>query len=79
MGEFQPIASEGEQTTDFLPIVESPQMRPLDSGQVIRVDMPRSAMSYFGLPMQVDRPDGRVKADVLVGEDGLARAIRFVR
>jgi len=78
LGEFQPIASE-EQTTDFLPIVESPQMRPLDSGQVIRVDMPRSAMSYFGLPLQVDRPDGRVKADVLVGEDGLARAIRFVR
>jgi len=79
LGEFQPIVRESEQATDFLPIVESPQMQPLDSGQVIRVEMPRSAMSYFGLPMQVDRPDGRVKADVLVGEDGLARAIRFVR
>jgi len=29
--------------------------------------------------MNMDRADERVKADVLVGADGLARAIRFVK
>jgi hypothetical protein len=29
--------------------------------------------------MNMDRADERVKADVLLGSDGLARAIRFVK
>jgi hypothetical protein len=29
--------------------------------------------------MNMDRADERIKADVVVGNDGLARAIRFVR
>ena len=33
----------------------------------------------FGLPMNMDRANERIKADVVVGNDGLARAIRFVR
>jgi hypothetical protein len=32
----------------------------------------------MGLPMNVDRNKEMVKADVVVGDDGLARAIRFV-
>jgi hypothetical protein len=51
----------------------------MESGKVIRVQMPRSALIAFGLPVNVERADVPVKADLLVGEDGLARAIRFVR
>jgi hypothetical protein len=29
--------------------------------------------------MNMERADERIKADVIVGNDGLARAIRFVR
>jgi hypothetical protein len=47
--------------------------------QMVRVELPRSAMANFGLPVNVDRSDQRVKADVLLGADGLARAIRFVQ
>ena len=36
-------------------------------------------MANFGLPVNMDRVDQRVKADVLLGADGLARAIRFVQ
>jgi hypothetical protein len=46
---------------------------------VIRVQMPRSALIAFGLPVNVESADVPVKADLLVGEDGLACAIRFVR
>lgn len=47
--------------------------------QIVRVELPRSAMANFGLPVNVDRADQRVKADVLLGVDGLAHAIRFVQ
>jgi hypothetical protein len=51
----------------------------MDGGQVMRVELPRSALMSFGLPMDMERATERIKADVLVGNDGLARAIRFVR
>jgi hypothetical protein len=51
---------------------------PLEEGLVVRVELPRSALVSFGLPMNMERADERIKADVLLGNDGLARAIRFV-
>jgi hypothetical protein len=36
-------------------------------------------MRSFGLPVNEDRIVNAVKADVLIGEDGIARAIRFVQ
>jgi len=51
----------------------------MDGGQVMRVELPRSALMSFGLPMDMERAAERIKADVVVGNDGLARAIRFVR
>jgi hypothetical protein len=73
-----------EYATDFFPLSSSDDQKPMESGevirvQVIRVQMPRPALIAFGLPVNVERADVPVKADLLVGEDGLARAIRFVR
>ena len=69
---------EAEITTDFFPLINRGTGQ-LDSGQIVRVELPRSALMAFGLPMNMDRADERIKADVVVGNDGLARAIRFVR
>ena len=46
---------------------------------MVRVELPRSALARFGLPMNMNRANEKIKADVLVGTDGLARAIRFVQ
>ena len=54
-------------------------LTPIDSGSLVRVELPRSALESFGLPMNMERAGERIKADVLVGSDGPARAIRFVR
>jgi hypothetical protein len=70
--------TEAEIVTDFFPLMNR-GVGQLDSGQVVRVELPRSALMSFGLPMNMDRADERIKADVVVGNDGLARAIRFVR
>jgi hypothetical protein len=50
-----------------------------EGAQVVRVEMPRYAMARFGLPVNMERYDERVKADIWLGADGLARAIRFVQ
>jgi hypothetical protein len=70
---------ENEIATDFMPVGYASPMGLQDGGQVMRVELPRSALAGFGLPVNMDRVNERVKADVLVGTDGQARAIRFVQ
>lgn len=72
-------ASDAEIATDFLPLSDEGGGAPLDSGRVVRVELPRSALVSMGLPVNMERTGESVKADVLLGEDGVARAIRFVR
>lgn len=79
LSEFTAARLEPEETTEFIPTIQGSNLAPLSSGQVMRVIIPKSAMSYFGLPVNIDQANERVAADVLMGEDGLARAIRFVR
>ncbi|MBA3442594.1 MAG: hypothetical protein H0T92_22285 [Pyrinomonadaceae bacterium] len=67
-----------EVATAFLPLVAGSNFDSLESGQVVRVELPRSALVSFGLPMNEERADEPIKADVLLGEDGVARAVRFV-
>jgi hypothetical protein len=68
-----------EIATQFIPLGYGSPMNLQDGAQVVRVELPRSAMVSLGLPVNMDRYSERVKADVLVGVDGLARAIRFVQ
>lgn len=79
IGEFSQLIDEEEVATDYLPLIVGTEVPPVENGQVIRVQMPRSALASFGLPFDLERANESVKADVLVGDDGLARAVRFVR
>lgn len=76
-----PIANgtESEVATRFMPLDYAGPINLQDGGQLVRVELPRSAMLNLGLPVNMDRYGERVKADVFVGADGLARAIRFVQ
>ena len=68
-----------EIATDFIPLSYMSATSFQDGGQIIRVQLPRSALANFGLPVNMDRYNEKVKADVLYGVDGTARAIRFVQ
>jgi hypothetical protein len=50
-----------------------------DRGHVVRVGVPRSALASWGWPVEGDVADESVEAELLLGEDGVARAIRVVR
>lgn len=45
---------------------------------VMQVDVPRDAVSLSGIPAAEGAGSGLVKAEVVVGADGMARAIRFL-
>jgi hypothetical protein len=68
-----------EVATEFIPLVQAGPYTQAEEGHIVRVELPRSALASFGLPVNAEAPGGRVKADVLMGQDGIARAIRFVR
>lgn len=72
-------AEQAEVTTAFLPLSYVSPVNLQDGGQLVRVELPRTAMARLGLPVNVERYGEKVKADVLVSADGLARAIRFVQ
>jgi hypothetical protein len=65
--------------TEFLPVAQGDGWTPLDGGRLMRVRLPRSVMGAFGLPVDRGHDLDRVQADVMLSDDGLLRAIRFVR
>jgi hypothetical protein len=68
-----------EIATDFIPLSYMGVASLQDGGQIVRVQLPRSALANFGLPVNMDRYNEKVKADVLFGVDGMAHAIRFIQ
>ncbi len=61
--------------TDFIALSYA---RNPDSGQIVRVRVPSSMMVTLGLVASVEKPSNLVDAEVLVGDDGLTRSIRFI-
>ena len=68
-----------EVATDFLPLTFVEDSSAPQSGHVVRMKVPRSALIAFGVPMNMERAGELITADVVIGDDGLARAIRFVQ
>ena len=71
-------APAGEEN-EFIPLPFAAHIAPGEALDVVRVQVPRSAMMRFGLPVSADRAWEPVRADLVVGQDGMMRAIRFVR
>ena len=65
-----------EIATGFYPLLDV--QPPFERGELVRVVVPAGTMRTVGLPVSEDHLTDLVQADVLVGQEGLARAIRFV-
>jgi hypothetical protein len=68
---------EAEIVTDFLPLTYTAN-RDEQQGQIVRMEMPRALLATLGVPL-VQVTGDRVKADVMLSEDGVALAIRFIQ
>lgn len=47
-------------------------------GRVVRVDVPRSTLFAMGFDVSLENDSPTVKADLLIGPDGVTRAVRLV-
>jgi hypothetical protein len=68
-----------EAATDFyaIPYVEPFKLN--DRVRVVRIQAPYSTLADYGLPVYSDQALRSVQADVMVGDDNVARAIRFIQ
>ena len=62
----------------FIAIPYTLPLEPYERADVMRMDVPVAALIAVGLPMIMADPAALARADVLVGQDGRARAIRLV-
>ncbi|MFN0279656.1 MAG: hypothetical protein ACKVRN_13825 [Pyrinomonadaceae bacterium] len=69
-------AKSAEIKTEFIALSYA---RDPESGQIVRVKVPSSMLVSLGVVANVKQPSDLVDAEVLVGDDGLTRAIRFIR
>lgn len=67
-----------ESDDGFIPLPNAPQIDPNDDVNVVRMELPRSAMLAVGLEVNPDQVSDTVEAEVKLGSDGLARAVRFM-
>jgi hypothetical protein len=74
--ESLPKAATAETKTDFIALSYAANT---DSGQIVRVKVPSAMMVSLGVATNVEKESKLVSAEVIIGDDGLARAIRFIR
>jgi hypothetical protein len=66
----------GLDESGFIPLPNALQIDPSDEMDMVRMEVPRSTLIALGFPGGED--EGNVQADVLLGGDGVARAVRFL-
>jgi hypothetical protein len=72
------VAPAGEPEEGFVPLASADPLEDEDGGAVMRVSLPASALTSLGLPGGDGASPEIVEAEVVVGEDGIARAARLV-
>ena len=64
--------------TGFVPWPGTQALPPLESGELVRIGLPVSALPALGLAPPASAV-AVVQADIVVGQDGFARAVRLVQ
>lgn len=77
-GSVETVTAE-DPNSDFVPVPYGEGLSADDSGLVVRVSLTRSALGSLGYPVDEVHAGDVVQADLLVGEDGLPRAVRLVQ
>jgi hypothetical protein len=62
----------------FIPLPNAERIAPNEAVNLVRVELPRSAMVALGFAVSEDVAEEPVEADVMLGADGVARAVRFL-
>lgn len=75
-----PVGTDDEaaDSDGFIPLPNAERIAPDENVNVVRVEVPRSAMLAVGYNVSAEQSSELVEADIKMGANGLARAVRFV-
>jgi hypothetical protein len=73
-----PAQMEEEADASFYPLPEAEALPEVENAMVVRVQLPVSSLRSMGFPVDEERSD-EVQAELLLGQDGLARGVRLVQ
>src|SRR6266498_4040019 len=74
-----PRVKEGaDNAGEFFPLTFVAKSGSEEFVQTVRIEISRSMLLSMGLPVNIDRGEGLIKADIIIGEDGVARAVRIL-
>lgn len=66
-------------TTEFVALPYGDDSLVEESATIVRVELQRSALRLAGFTVAQEHANDRIQADVVLGADGLAHAVRFVK
>ena len=74
-----PPGAEEDADTSFYPLPEAEALPAVENAMVVRVQLPVSSLQLMGVPVSEERADASVQAELLLGQDGLARGVRLAQ
>lgn len=75
----EPTTDEQELASEFVPLTLDTDERALANGTLVRLEVPRARLIAMGLPLRVEADRDTINAEVMMGDNGVAYAIRVVR
>ncbi|MGH9342221.1 MAG: anti-sigma factor family protein [Terriglobia bacterium] len=72
-------ADDSDWSEDFIPLPDAEGAPPVENVQVVTVRLPASDLEEVGLPILEPAGPQYVTAEVVLGDDGIARAIRIAQ
>lgn len=73
-----PVTRNADDPGGFFPLTYVAKSLPTESVQTVHVEILRSTLLTLGVPVNIDRGEGLIKAEIIIGEDGVARAVRII-
>ena len=74
---FRGVQLEPQPPNEFVMIPGAAALPPMESGSLVRMEVPVTLLPSLGVTPP-GNPVRQVRADVIVGQDGLPRAVRLV-
>jgi hypothetical protein len=78
-GQHAIVTAPVRQRSEFIALPYAQSEVPLEQPVIVRVQIPLSELGVMGVPFAPATTGEKVNADLLVGQDGVARAVRLVQ
>jgi hypothetical protein len=71
-------AARGTKPSEFVELPWTAGLPAFESGEIVRMELPVASLPAYGIDISPGTGNSPVQADILIGQDGFARAIRLV-